>query len=192
MFKNFRKKRLDKKLRRKLQKITGFTFDTSTKLVGEPIVDIRRGATISIGKNVTLNSQNFGYHMNMHSPLKLYADRENAHITIGDDSRINGACIHAYERITIGKKCLIAANCQIIDGSGHDLSFDNVENRINTSGSASAIVIEDCVWIGANCIILPGVTIGYGSVIAAGSVVTQDIPSMVLAGGIPAKVIKKA
>jgi acetyltransferase-like isoleucine patch superfamily enzyme len=92
--------------------------------------------------------------------------------------------------ITIGKNCLIAANCQIMDNSGHDLSFDDVANRINTTGVSSPVTIGDDVWIGANCIILPGVTIGQGSVVSAGSVVTKDIPSMVIAGGIPARVLR--
>lgn len=143
-----------------------------------------------MGNNVTLNSRNKGYHINMHSPVKLYADRPNAEIIIGDNTRIHGTCIHAYEKISIGKNCLIAANTQIIDGSGHDLSFDNPSNRINTIGDSNPVVIKNNVWIGANSIILPGVTIGEGSVIAAGSVVTRNIPPMVVAGGNPAKVIK--
>jgi len=85
---------------------------------------------------------------------------------------------------------LIAANCQIFDGNGHDISFPDVENRINSKGASKPIVIEDSVWVGANSIILPGVTIGRGSVISANSVVIKDIPPMVVAGGNPAKIIK--
>ncbi len=76
-----------------------------------------------------------------------------------------------------------------MDASGHDLSFDDVANRINTSGSIKPVIIQDSVWLGVNTIILPGVTIGQGAVIAAGSVVVKDIPPMVLAAGNPAKVI---
>jgi acetyltransferase-like isoleucine patch superfamily enzyme len=172
--------------------IEGLTIADSVIISGKPIIDLRRGGRIDIGDNVTLNSNNHGYHINMHSPVKLYADQENSLITIGSYTRIHGSCTHAYSSISIGQKCLIAANCQIMDGSGHDLSFDDVENRINTKGSAKPIIIEDCVWIGANTIILPGVRIGRGSVIAAGSVVSSDIPAMVLAGGVPAKIIKSA
>jgi acetyltransferase-like isoleucine patch superfamily enzyme len=53
------------------------------------------------------------------------------------------------------------------------------------------IIIEDDVWIGAGTVITAGVTIGKGSIIAAGAVVTNNIPSYVVAGGVPAKVIKK-
>lgn len=161
------------------------------KIKGTPMIYTANGGSIEIGNNVTLNSSNYGYHINMHSPVKLYADRKNAKISIGDNTRIHGTCIHAYQEITIGKNCLIAANCNIIDGNGHDLSFNNPSNRINTLGDSKTVVIKDNVWIGANSLILPGVTIGEGSVIAAGSVVTKDIPPLVIAGGNPAKVIKQ-
>ncbi len=157
---------------------------------GIPIIVVKSGGKLFIGNNVSLKSNNKSYHLNMHSPVKIMADRSDAIIEIGDNTRINGSCIHAYKRISIGKNCLIAANCQIIDGNGHDLSFPDVANRINTRGDAKEIVIDDNVWIGANCIILPGVRIGYGCVIAAGSVVVKDIPPMCVAGGNPAKVIK--
>ena len=160
-------------------------------VIGRPLIDIRKGSNLYIGDEVTLNSRNVGYHINMHSPVKLFADRPGAQIKIGDKTRVHGTCIHAYQSIEIGDNCLIAANCQIIDGNGHDLSFPNVENRINTTGTSKSIVIEDSVWIGANTIVLPGVTIGRGSVISANSVVSKDIPPMVIAGGNPAKIIKK-
>ncbi len=160
------------------------------KLIGHPLIDIQQGAFLYIGENVTLNSRNKGYHINMHSPIKLFADRLNAEIRIGDNTRIHGTCIHAYKSIKVGSNCLIAANCQIIDGNGHDLSFPDVENRILTRGDSKPINIEDNVWIGANTIILPGVTIGFGSVITANSVVNKSIPPMVIAGGNPAKIIK--
>lgn len=158
---------------------------------GKPILDIKSGSYLLIGDNVTINSRNRGYHLNMHSPVKLFADRSEAFIHIGDNTRIHGSAIHAQQSIDIGKNCLIAANCQIIDCNGHDLSFCRVENRIKTTGTAKAIKIEDDVWIGANTIVLPGVTIGKGSIISANSVVKNDIPPMVIAGGNPAKLIKK-
>lgn len=175
----------------KLKRKKGLTIGKNLRPVKLPMIDIRNGGKIVIGDNVTLTSKNRGYHINMHSPVKLYADRRNAEIYIGNNTRIHGTCVHAYDRIHIGDNCLIAANTQIMDGSGHDLSFDDPANRINTIGVAKPVVIEDNVWIGANCIVLPGVTIGKGSIISAGSVVTKDIPPMAIAGGNPAKVIKQ-
>lgn len=158
---------------------------------GQPLIDIREGSKLYIGDGVTLNSRNKGYHINMHSPVKLFADRQGAEIRIGDRTRIHGTCIHAYQSVVVGRNCLIAANCQIFDGNGHDLSFPNVENRISTRGTSKPVRIEDNVWIGANSVVLPGVTIGRGSVISANSVVDKDIPPMVIAGGNTAIVIKE-
>lgn len=157
---------------------------------GVPLVDIRDGASLVIEDNVTLNSRNAGYHLNMHSPVKILADRTGAAIRIGENTRIHGSCIHAYESVVVGRNCLIAANCQIFDGNGHDLSFPNVSDRIHTSGRSRPVTIEDDVWIGANCVILPGASIGRGAVIGANSVVTGRIPPMVVAAGNPARVVK--
>lgn len=163
---------------------------TNLRLQGIPIIDTRNGGFISLQENILLNSRNTGYHMNLHSPVKLLADKPGAFIKIGKNTRIHGSCIHAQGIIMIGKNCLIGGNCQIIDASGHSLSFDDVDNRINTTGTVKSIKIDDSVWIGANSIILPGAHIGRGSVIGAGSIVTGTIPSMALAAGNPAKVIR--
>lgn len=157
---------------------------------GHPHIDIRTDCKLYIGNGVKLNSRNKGHHINMHSPVKLFADKPGAEIYIGDNTRIHGSCIHAYKSIVIGKNCLIAANCQIFDNNGHDLSFHNIKNRINTRGADQPIRIEDNVWLGANTIVLPGVIIGEGSIISANSVVAHNIPSMVIAGGNPAQIIK--
>ncbi|WP_110954066.1 DapH/DapD/GlmU-related protein [Anaerosinus massiliensis] len=94
---------------------------------------------------------------------------------------------------SIGKNCLIAANTQIFDCNGHDFCFENPENMIHTFGEkygAHPIIIKDNVWIVLNTIILSGVTIGEGSIVAAGSIVVSDVPSFSLVGGNPAKLIK--
>lgn len=160
------------------------------RIKGFPLIFLRKNASIILGDNVTLNSSNYGYHINMHSPVKLMADRENSTITIGNNTRIHGTCIHAFKRVTIGNNCLIAANTQIFDGNGHSTCNEKPEERINTFGDSSEIIIADNVWIGANCIILPGVKIGEGSIIAAGSVVVKEIPPFCIAGGNPAVFIK--
>lgn len=170
----------------------GLVIDRNVIFKGKPYVYLHKEAKIILGKGVVLNSSNKRYHLNLYVPVKLLADRPGALIKIGNNTRIHGTCIHAYNSIIIGDNCLIAANCQIFDGNAHELSFENVENRLNTRDNGKPIVIEDCVWIGANCLVLPGVRIGYGSVIAAGSVVVKDIPPMVVAGGNPAKILRSA
>ncbi|MDY0016283.1 MAG: acyltransferase [Candidatus Delongbacteria bacterium] len=158
---------------------------------GIPLFEIDDDASLLIGDNVTLTSWNKEYHINLHSPVKLYADRKGASIIIGDNTRIHGSCLHAYKKISIGKNCLIAANCNIIDSNGHELSFEDPANRINSKDEPKEVEICDNVWLGAGCLILPGVKIGVGSVISANSVVSKDIPPNVLAGGNPAVIIRE-
>ena len=71
-------------------------------------------------------------------------------------------------------------------------NFDDSNKRIDEQGvRTSAVIIEDDIWIGANAVILPGVTIGHHSVVAAGAVVTKDVPPHSLVAGVPAKIIKQ-
>lgn len=101
--------------------------------------------------------------------------------------------------ITIGKKCSIARNCtftlsnHFVDTfstspSGKHLFPHRQGNP--SSFSKGDIIIKNDVWIGTNCTILDGITIGNGAVIAAGSVVTKDVPAYAIVGGNPAKRIK--
>ena len=153
-----------------------------------PLIRVHRNASLVLSDNVLLNSSNHSYHINMHSRVKIMCDVEGAEIYIGKNTRIHGSCIHAFKKIHIGNDCLIAANCQIFDANGHHSS---INRRHTSNGEAKEIRIGDNVWIGANSIILPGVSIGSNSIIAAGSVVNKSIPGEHIAGGNPAKSIKR-
>jgi len=166
-------------------------LNTSVKFLKRPSVLIHSNASINIAENCTINSSNYGYHLNMHNRVKLYADRENAVIKIGKNSRINGACIHAFNKIMIGENCLIAANTQIIDANGHELMMRTPEKRIHSSDKGKEIIINDNVWIGANCFILGGTTIGEGAIITAGSIVKGKVPARCIFGGNPGQVLKQ-
>ncbi|MDO5048557.1 MAG: sugar O-acetyltransferase [Actinomycetaceae bacterium] len=91
-----------------------------------------------------------------------------------------------YE-IRIGKNVMFAPNVTLT-ATGHPVHPDS--RRDGTQFSAP-IIIEDDVWIGAHAVVLPGVTIGRGSVVAAGAVVTKNVPPMSVVGGVPAKLIRK-
>lgn len=107
-----------------------------------------------------------------------------ARLTIGACSSIGDRTqIHCCERISIGDYVLISWDCDILENNFHTTT---------DGGIASApIVIGDRVWIGCRVIILSGVTIGEGAIVAAGSVVTRDVPPGMLAAGNPAKVIRE-
>jgi len=108
-----------------------------------------------------------------------------ATIEIGDNTFINtGTIITSRRHIKIGKNCHIANQVIMMDDDFHD-----VGKREAKSGK-EAITIGDNVWIATRATILKGVSIGEGAVIAAGAVVTKDVPAFTLVGGVPAKFIK--
>ncbi|HMR74093.1 MAG TPA: acyltransferase [Polyangiaceae bacterium] len=165
---------------------SGLTLDGTILLHGMPTIELVAGGTIRIAEGATLNSDPANYHASMHSPVRLIVSRSGARIEIGRESRVHGSCVHARSGVYIGARCLIAANCQILDSSGHDASFPDVTQRICTTDEPRAIHIEDDVWLGLNVIVLPGVRIGRGCIVAAGSVVAHSLPPMTLCSGVPA------
>jgi acetyltransferase-like isoleucine patch superfamily enzyme len=148
-------------------------------------------ADVEIGDGVLLNSNKKSYPHGMYASCKLYVTR-GAKLYIGEKTRIHGSYIRCEEHVHIGKRCLIAGNCNIMDTGGHTISADDVSKRITDKNyDVKPVNIHDDVWLGLNVIVMPGVTIGRGSIIAANSVVTKDIPEKVIAGGVPAKIIRK-
>jgi len=114
---------------------------------------------------------------------RLYAGR-GAKLKIGDRTAIEtGVSIAATVGISIGRHCLIADGVRILDSNFH--SIDEGEPI-----KADPVEIGDNVWIGNGAIILPGISIGSHSVIAAGAVVTKSVPAKSVVGGNPAIVIR--
>jgi acetyltransferase-like isoleucine patch superfamily enzyme len=116
--------------------------------------------------------------------------RHTRNISVGNDVFLNrGATITAHTPIEIGDDCLIGPGAVLHNG---DHRFDLVDLPIRRQGFSSApIVLEDDVWIGANAVVLSGVRVGRGSVVAGGSVVTRDVPPYTVVGGVPAKPIAR-
>lgn len=121
-------------------------------------------------------------------------------ITIGDYVFMNSVIMRIDYDLKIGSHCLFGGNVRLWDTDNHPLSLEARHEQceeIAHSGrvdsymaSGGSIIIGDDVWIGMDVIVFGGVTIGNGSVIAAGSIVTKSIPENVLAGGVPARVLK--
>ena len=111
-------------------------------------------------------------------------------MVIGD-----GCSIHLYfhcgaaQSVTIGRNVLIASRVYISD---HDHEFDNPElPPIKAGLIVSPVVIEDEVWVGEGAVILKGVTVGKRAVIGSNAVVTKDVPPFSVAGGVPAKILRR-
>lgn len=114
---------------------------------------------------------------------------DNSYIKLGNKVFIGHACeFVCNEKIIIGNNCLIASKTTI-NNTGHEYKINaNINQQPITS---EAIILEDDVWIGTSCVILQGVTIGTGSIVAAGSVVNKSIPANEVWAGVPARFIKK-
>lgn len=106
-------------------------------------------------------------------------------ITLGDNVFIN-ACCHFQDHggITLGDDCLIGHNV-VLATLNHGIAPEK-----RASMSPAPIVLGRNVWVGSNSTILQGVTIGDNAIIAAGSVVTKDVPANVIVGGVPARYIR--
>lgn len=125
-----------------------------------------------------------------YSVVESFACINNAvgDVLIGDHTRI-GLHNTIIGPVRIGSHVNLA---QGITVTALNHNFDDTNKRIDEQGvSTKAVTIEDDVWIGANAVILPGVTIGNHCVVAAGAVVTKDVPPHSLVAGVPAKVIKQ-
>ena len=137
---------------------------------------IRENGKTEIGRNVKLYP---------HVKVSLCGEKDRpAILKLGNNVAIGDRTeIHVGERIEIGDNTLISWDCCIMDRDYHKFGGDVELKR--------PIKIGSRVWIGCNCLIMKGVTIGDGAVVAAGSVVTKDVPQGALVGGNPAKVIRE-
>jgi galactoside O-acetyltransferase len=129
-------------------------------------------------------------------------------ISIGRDCYIGNSTFISHSQIIIGNHVTIAWGATIYDHNSHSLNYQDRRKDIEveyhdicseqnfiahkdwSDVKTAPITIEDDVWIGMNCIILKGVTIGQGAIIGAGSVVTHDVPAWSVVAGNPARVVK--
>lgn len=137
---------------------------------------VNNGGEIHLGEKVRVRAS--------HLPVELAA-MPGGVLTIGDRTYINsGASLCAQESVQIGARCAIGNQVLVMDTDFHSID-DHTQ-----PGVARRVVIEDDVWLSARVIVLKGVTIGRGAVVAAGAVVTKDVPPHTLVGGVPAKFIR--
>lgn len=179
----------------------GKHIGTQGKMVCDPGVKLllEKGSTINLGERLTFNGNSVVRNgrtsiLRMGKNAELTAKRssffygadiiifDNAKMKIGNSFINNDCIVRCHQAITIGDECAISHGFTIMDSDAH---------KLNGTVNTAPVVIEDHVWIGSHVTVLPGVHIGEGAVIAAGAVVTYDVPPRCLAGGVPAKVIRE-
>ena len=120
--------------------------------------------------------------------ILLQARTARAVIEVGEGSSFSNNCtVVAVGRIQIGRRCLIGDHVAIFDTDFHRTEPDR---RADPDAPAADVTLADNVWLGSRVLVLKGVTIGRNSVVAAGSVVTSNIPENVIAAGVPSRVIR--
>lgn len=159
-------------------RMRGYVIDASVLFKGKAFFSQSTKKSIFIRSNTVL-----GNNVRIDSGFQ-------GKINIGEHVLIDDCCfISSQNSIFIGNNVLIAAYSFITD---FNHSFESREIPIRTQGYVrKAVYIEDDVWIGAHSIILPGVKIGKGAVVGAGSVVTKSVAPYTIVAGSPAKVIHK-
>lgn len=166
----------------------GITFGDNMSILGR--ISVIGPGKIIIGDNFCMTS---GEHINPISAniqASFFTDSSKAQIRIGDNVGMSSPRIWIHDGLTIGNNVKIGGGVLFIDTDCHPIAY-SVRRNSNEGTCSVPIVIEDDVWIGAQSIVLKGVTIGARSIIGAGSVVTKSIPSDCIAAGNPCKIVKK-
>lgn len=136
---------------------------------------VQRDGTLELGEGVWLRTEHG------ENRLTVYP---GARVSLGARTLVNGAMIVAKQEVRVGADARLAFGVRILDADLHDFDQDTPER-------VEPVRIGDRVWLGANVLVLRGVTIGDDVIVAAGSVVIRDLPSRVLAVGTPAAAIRE-
>lgn len=151
-------------------------FNGNTKFQNNP------GGKIIVGNNCTFLSKSTSNLIGINRPCIIATLKPCAIVEIGNNCGFSGTVIGGFKYIRLGNNVRCGANTLITDSDWH---LDDPR-----AGIPKEVIIEDNVWLGEGAKILKGVKIGENSIVGAGSIVTKDIPSNVIAAGNPCKVIK--
>lgn len=162
-------------------KVMGVCLGNHVSFNGPITIDRFKYSQIVIGNHCIFNSH-YLFNARGIGRCILQTSTDCARIEIGEGTGMSGVSIVANNSVIIGKNVMIGANTKIGDRDDHSELLGTVD---------APVYIEDNVFIGMNCLILKGVTIGENSVIGAGSVVTKNIPANSVAAGNPCKVIRQ-
>ena len=156
-----------------------------------PLITIKTGGKTSIRSTARLDVlPKFLFYLGKSAIIEDYAVVNNilGDVVIGENSLIGLRCT-VIGPVEIGNDVLLAQNI-VLSGQNH--GYEDITISIREQKSIiDKITIKDRAWIGANAVIVAGVTVGVHSIVAAGSVVTKDVPDYTIVGGNPAKILKQ-
>ena len=144
-----------------------------------PKVHVTWPHQVSLGANCILEHDIYFKYDGIWAPGPSILIRDRVFIGFGCEFNVR-------RRLEIGADCLIASGCKFIDHD-HGTARGDVPMREQTAGAEAEIVLEEDVWLGANVVVLKGVRIGRGAIVAAGAVVTSNVPPHEIWGGVPAR-----
>ncbi|MBD3314440.1 MAG: acyltransferase [Chitinivibrionales bacterium] len=151
---------------------------------------LKNSGTIKLGKNIIINSK-LSTNPISGQGKSIIIVKSGAELLIKDGTGISNSIIICSKNIYIGSNVCIGAGCKIYDTDFHSVKIKERLSPNNPGTKTAPVRIESGAFIGADTIILKGVTIGKNSVVGAGAVVTKDIPDNEIWAGNPAKFIKK-
>lgn len=143
---------------------------------GRPSINLARLSDLQIGEDVRMESGVHRLRLSVHHKARLI---------IGNNVYLNGCIISANSEVIIKDGVKMGPWAHVMDGD-----FHGVEDR-EKAVNMRPVIIEEDAWLATRCMVLKGVTIGRGAVVAAGSVVTKDVEPYTVVAGIPAQVVKR-
>jgi acetyltransferase-like isoleucine patch superfamily enzyme len=138
---------------------------------------------VSLGKDCRLEHDIYFKYDGIYAPGPSLIIRDRVFVGFGCEFNIR-------KRLEIGDDCLIGSGCKFIDHD-HGTARRDIPMNQQTDGAEAEIILESDVWLGANVVVLKGVRIGRGAIVAAGAVVTKEIAPHEIWGGIPARKISE-
>jgi len=165
-------------------------FGENITISGVPIFSFSKKSTVSLGNNLILTSSTETNMVGLYKVCTI-AVCENANLEIGNNCGFSGVSIYCSDKIIIGDHLICGGNVSIWDTDFHSLNYLDRRIELKEKIKSEKIIIGNDVFIGANSIVLKGVSIGNRSIIGAGSVVAKDIPANQIWAGNPAKYLRK-
>jgi acetyltransferase-like isoleucine patch superfamily enzyme len=169
--------------------ICGIAYGPGLRVHSFPVCRKSASGTIRLGSNVTMYNRLTENLAGVTHPCVLHAG-PGATLSIGNHVGLSGVVLFCSKEIVIEDWVNIGAGARIYDTDFHPLNYlDRRVHKIDAIGVASVRICQDA-FIGAGAVILKGVTVGARAIVAAGAIVTRDVPPDTVAAGAPARIVK--